>query len=104
MGILDDGKIIISGYVRDSAYSYNHIAMCRLTSTGVLDYSFGVNGLKTYDFLDLWCFPDEMIIHNVLIDSISQAQKLGFEAVEAIETDSNEDLKNIMNQMINREF
>jgi len=47
---------------------------------------------------------DEMIKNNVLIDSISQAQKLGLEAVEAIKMDESEDLKNIMNQMINREF
>ena len=47
---------------------------------------------------------DEMIKHNVLIDSISQAQKLGLEAVEVIKVDENEDLKNIMNQMINRDF
>jgi len=47
---------------------------------------------------------DEMIKHNVLIDSIAQAQKLGLEAVDAIKLDDNEDLKNIMNQMINREF
>jgi len=47
---------------------------------------------------------DEMIKNNVLIDSISQAQKLGLEAVEAIQMDESEDLKNIMNQMINREF
>jgi octaprenyl-diphosphate synthase len=47
---------------------------------------------------------DEMIKNNVLIDSISQAQKLGIEAIEVIKNDENEDLKNIMNQMINREF
>jgi len=47
---------------------------------------------------------NEMIKNNVLIDSISQAQKLGLEAVNAIADDENEDLKNIMNQMINREF
>jgi len=47
---------------------------------------------------------DEMIKNNVLIDSITKAQKLGFEAVDAIKLDDNEDLKNIMNQMINREF
>jgi octaprenyl-diphosphate synthase len=47
---------------------------------------------------------DEMIKNNVLIDSITQAQKLGLEAVEAIKMDESEDLKNIMNQMINREF
>ena len=45
-----------------------------------------------------------MIKNNVLIDSISQAQKLGLEAVEAIKNDESEDLKNIMNQMIHREF
>ena len=47
---------------------------------------------------------DEMIKNNVLIDSIGQAQKLGLEAVEAIKDDESEDLKNIMNQMIHREF
>jgi octaprenyl-diphosphate synthase len=47
---------------------------------------------------------DEMIQHNVLIDSISQAQKLGLEAIESIKADDNPDLKNIMSQMINREF
>ena len=47
---------------------------------------------------------DEMIKNNVLIDAISQAQKLGLEAIEAIKSDKNVELKNIMNQMINREF
>jgi len=47
---------------------------------------------------------DEMIAHSVLIDSIAQAQNLGLEAVEAIKNDESEDLKNIMNQMIHREF
>ncbi len=47
---------------------------------------------------------DEMIKHNVLKHSVSQAQKLGLEAIEAIKDDENEDLKNIMSAMINREF
>jgi len=47
---------------------------------------------------------DEMIKHNVLINSIEQAQKLGTQAIEAIKEDDNPDLKNIMGQMINREF
>jgi len=47
---------------------------------------------------------DNMIKYNVLIDSIAQAQKLGYEAVEAIKDDKDDDLKNIMNQMINRTF
>jgi len=46
----------------------------------------------------------KMIEHNVLIDSIVQAQRLGLDAIESIKDDDNEDLKNIMNQMINREF
>ena len=46
----------------------------------------------------------QMIEHNVLIDSVAQAQKLGLEAIESIKDDENEDLKNIMSQMINREF
>ena len=51
----------------------------------------------------MW-IKDEMIKYNVLVDSISQAQKLGFDAIEAIKEDDNADLKNIMTQMINREF
>lgn len=47
---------------------------------------------------------DEMIKYNVLIDSISQAQKLGLEAIEAIKDDDNEELKDIMQQMIFRKF
>ena len=47
---------------------------------------------------------DEMIKYNVLIDCISEAQNLGLEAVEAIKDDDCDDLKNIMNQMINRSF
>jgi len=47
---------------------------------------------------------EQMIKHNVLIDSISQAQKLGLEAIEAIKNDDNEELKDIMKQMIFREF
>ena len=59
---------------------------------------------KPLNFEDQQWIKDEMIKNNVLIDSITQAQKLGLEAVEAIKDDENEDLKNIMNQMINREF
>ena len=59
---------------------------------------------KPLNFEEQQWIKDEMIKNNVLIDSITQAQKLGFEAVEAIKDDDNEDLKNIMNQMINREF
>ena len=59
---------------------------------------------KPLSTVDQEWIKDEMIKHNVLIDSISQAQKLGLEAVNAISDDENEDLKNIMNQMINREF
>jgi octaprenyl-diphosphate synthase len=53
---------------------------------------------------ELEWIKNEMIKNNVLIDSISQAQKLGDEAVEAIQAYGNEDLKNIMNQMIYRKF
>jgi octaprenyl-diphosphate synthase len=59
---------------------------------------------KTLSIEEQVWIKDEMTKNNVLIDSIAQAQKLGFEAVEAIRNDESEDLKNIMNQMINREF
>lgn len=64
VGILEDGKIMISGYVSGTTLTYHHIALCRLTSTGILDNTFGVNGLLTTGYTDLWCFPDEMVIHN----------------------------------------
>jgi len=46
----------------------------------------------------------EMIKNSVLIDSITQAQKLGMEAVNLLDNNEDEDLKNIMTQMINRTF
>lgn len=64
LAILDDGKIIISGFIEDSPFTYVHTAMCRLSSTGSLDNTFGVNGLLTHDLLNFWCFTDEMIIQN----------------------------------------
>jgi len=64
LAILDDGKIIISGNIEDSPFTYVHTAMCRLTSTGSLDNTFGVNGLLTHDLLNFWCFTDEMTIQN----------------------------------------
>jgi len=51
----------------------------------------------------IW-IKNEMIKYGVLKDSISQARDIGLEAINSIEDDNNEDLKNIMNQMINREF
>ena len=63
MDLLDDGKIIIVGYIQEDLTVMN-IAMCRLASTGVPDNSFGVNGLITYDFNDLWCFPDNVVVYD----------------------------------------
>lgn len=65
MALLDDGKILIAGYTYETTPNYvSHIAMCRLTSYGVPDDTFGVNGLITYDFNDLWCYPDNVVIHD----------------------------------------
>lgn len=41
---------------------------------------------------------------NALEDSVKLAQKLGFEAIDAIKHENNQDLQDIMNDMINREF
>ncbi|MEA2050271.1 MAG: polyprenyl synthetase family protein [Campylobacterota bacterium] len=51
----------------------------------------------------IW-IKEKMIKHDILIQSISQAQKLGLEAIESIKDEPNQELKDIMNQMINREF
>ncbi|MCD4724101.1 MAG: T9SS type A sorting domain-containing protein, partial [Bacteroidales bacterium] len=64
MALLDDGKILIAGYIHEDLNSVNNIAMCRLTSSGVPDNTFGVNGLITYDFNDLWCFPDNVVVYD----------------------------------------
>ena len=64
MGLLDDGKIIIAGHTIEDQNLVRKIAMCRLTSTGVPDNTFGVNGLITYDFNDLWCYPDNVVVYD----------------------------------------
>jgi len=64
LGILDDGKIIISGYVTDTLNTYTHVAMCGLTSSGDMDIDFGHLGFKTYDINDHLCYVDEMEIYN----------------------------------------
>ena len=47
---------------------------------------------------------EQMATSGALEDSIKLAQKLGLEAIEAIKSENNEDLQNIMSAMINREF
>lgn len=47
---------------------------------------------------------EQMNTTKALEDSIKLAQDLGLEAIEAIKAEKNEDLQNIMNAMINREF
>ncbi len=47
---------------------------------------------------------EQMQISGALQESIALAQKIGLEAIEAIKEQNNEDLTNIMNAMINREF
>jgi octaprenyl-diphosphate synthase len=47
---------------------------------------------------------EQMASTEALNDSIKLAQKLGLEAIEAIKSQNNEDLQNIMGAMINREF
>ena len=64
MGILDDGKIIISGYIRDTLLTYSEIAMCKLLPSGALDIDFGYFGLINYEYDDLFHFPDELVIQN----------------------------------------
>jgi len=47
---------------------------------------------------------ENMAKSGALEDSIKLAQKLGMEAIEAIKSENNEDLQNIMSAMIHREF
>jgi len=47
---------------------------------------------------------EQMISTNALQDSISQAKKLGQEAILAVENENNESLVQIMSAMIDREF
>jgi len=46
----------------------------------------------------------QMIANNVLVDSISKAKKLGLEAIESIKNENIDDLKNMMQDMIIREY
>ncbi len=73
LGICDDGKIVISGYVRDTVLTYSEIAMCKLLPSGILDIDFGYFGLITYEEADLFHFPDELVIHNdrIILGGIS---------------------------------
>jgi len=64
LSILEDGRILISGFIQDYPLSYVKTAMCMLTSTGGRDFSFGEAGLLTHELPDTWCYPDEMIVHN----------------------------------------
>lgn len=47
---------------------------------------------------------EQMNSTGALAESIELAQKIGLEAIEAIASEKNEDLTNIMNAMINRNF
>lgn len=64
LAILDDGRILISGFIQDYPLSYVKAAMCMLTPTGGFDYTFGQAGKLTHELPDTWCYPDEMIVHN----------------------------------------
>ena len=64
LAILDDGRILICGFIQSNPFSYVKSAMCMLTPTGMFDYSFGENGLLTHELPDVWSYPDEMIIDD----------------------------------------
>ena len=51
----------------------------------------------------IW-IKEQMEQTQALADSVKEAQKLGFEAIEAIKEYNNTDLENIMGDMINRSF
>ena len=61
----DDGKIIVGGYVEftDQDLKVNG-AICRLTSSGVLDNTFGVNGIITHNILSQWNYMNQVVIQN----------------------------------------
>ncbi|RLD75806.1 MAG: hypothetical protein DRJ15_16435 [Bacteroidetes bacterium] len=69
VALQDDGKIIVGGHITftDQDPEING-AICRLTSSGVLDNTFGVDGIITHDILSLWndmtqiAIQDEKII------------------------------------------
>lgn len=50
VALQSDGKIVVGGWVRISGQRTTDFAIARLTSTGVLDTTFGNQGLVTTDF------------------------------------------------------
>ena len=59
---------------------------------------------KSLDENDSAWIKEQMKNTGALTESIELAQKIGLEAIEAIKDEKNEDLTNIMNAMINRNF
>lgn len=59
---------------------------------------------KSLNSEEIQWIKEQMIATKALEDSVKQAQKLGFEAIEAIKEYNNQDLENIMSDMINRSF
>jgi uncharacterized delta-60 repeat protein len=65
VALQDDGKIIIGGYFEftDQNPEVNG-AICRLTSSGVLDNTFGVNGMISHDILSQWNYMTQVAIQD----------------------------------------
>jgi len=65
VALQDDGKIIVGGYIEftDQNPEVNG-AICRLTSSGVLDNTFGVNGMISHDILSQWNYMTQVAIQD----------------------------------------
>ncbi len=56
---MSDGRIVVAGYAEDAADTFDHVAVARFTSNGVLDHTFSGDGKVTtaipgYSFTDAW--------------------------------------------------
>ena len=65
VALQDDGKIIVGGHVTftDQDPEING-TICRLTSSGVLDNTFGVNGMISHDILSQWNYMTQVAIQD----------------------------------------
>ena len=74
VALQDDGKIIVGGHITftDQDPEVNG-AICRLTSSGVLDNTFGVNGIITHNILSQWNYMNQVVIQNekIILGGIS---------------------------------
>lgn len=63
VNLMDNGNIIIAGYIRNDVLNYDAI-ICMLDPFGAMDNSFGTNGIMSHNILSQMNFMSEIGIHD----------------------------------------